>query len=80
MTGRVLTLVDGHDVALSVREQNDSVVAFRTFPGAASGTERLVAICWSRFGPPRGEEQRFEALLRASLERLVALLKRSGAA
>jgi len=80
ITGRVLALSDGRDVLLSVREQNDSVLALRTFPSPRSENERVVAFCWSRFGPEVASESRFQATLSGAFERFVSLLGRSGAA
>jgi uncharacterized protein YndB with AHSA1/START domain len=48
MSGRVLVRSGGRDVALTWREQNDSVVVFRTLPSPKSDAERIVAACWSK--------------------------------
>jgi uncharacterized protein YndB with AHSA1/START domain len=80
LTGKVLVRSESRDLALTWREMNDSVLSFRTFPSPGSAEERVVALCWSRFGPPRPNERAVEEGLRASLDQLAMLMRQSGAA
>ncbi|HLV21505.1 MAG TPA: SRPBCC domain-containing protein [Polyangiaceae bacterium] len=50
LNGRVLSLGEGRDVALSWDDQGQSVLVMRTLPSPRSPDERLVALSWSRWG------------------------------
>jgi uncharacterized protein YndB with AHSA1/START domain len=80
MTGNVLCRVEGRDVALTWEEQNDSVLVLRTLPSPRASRERVVAICWSKWGATEPGEHAIETELRRALERLGALLAMSGSA
>ncbi len=80
MTGTVLCRAPGRDVALTWEEQNDSVLVLRTLPSPRASQERVVAICWSKWGATEPGEHAIETELRRSLERLGALLAMSGSA
>jgi uncharacterized protein YndB with AHSA1/START domain len=74
LTGEVLACAPGRDVALSWREQHDSVLVLRTLPAPFSETERLLVAtwsCWGREPNPGTTEQ-----LQRSLRRLAHLLSR----
>jgi len=76
----VLCRAPGRDVALTWEEQNDSVLVLRTLPSPRASQERVVAICWSKWGATEPGEHAIETELRRSLERLGALLAMSGSA
>jgi uncharacterized protein YndB with AHSA1/START domain len=80
MSGRVLVRSGGRDVALTWEEQHDSVVVLRTLPSPKSDRERVVAACWSKWGPTSPGERAVENELRRALERLAAMLAMSGEA
>lgn len=50
--GQVLARQPGRDVAVSLREPVDGVLVFRTLPSPFTEDQRLVALVWSRWGPP----------------------------
>jgi uncharacterized protein YndB with AHSA1/START domain len=75
MTGRVLALTPGRDLALSWHEQDHSVLALRTLPSPRKSGERLLVLAWSRWnatGAGRAIWSDFEAAL-GRLGRLLAL-------
>ncbi len=78
MSGRVLVRDGGRDVALSWRERNDSVLVLRTLPSQESEDERVLAACWSRWGPTEPGEHATEGELRRAIDRLKALLAQGG--
>jgi uncharacterized protein YndB with AHSA1/START domain len=80
MSGKVLCRVAGRDVALTWGEQNDSVLALRTLPSPRADRERVVAICWSKWGATEPGEHAVETELKRSLERLSGILAMSGRA
>jgi uncharacterized protein YndB with AHSA1/START domain len=80
MSGKVLCRAAGRDVALSWDEQNDSMLVLRTLPSPRAAKERVVAICWSKWGATEAGEHAIESELRRSLERLGAILAMSGRA
>ncbi|HEX4341092.1 MAG TPA: hypothetical protein VH062_34525 [Polyangiaceae bacterium] len=80
MSGKVLCRVAGRDVALTWEEQNDSVLVLRTLPSPRASQERVVAICWSKWGATEAGEHAIETELQRALERLGALLAMSGSA
>jgi uncharacterized protein YndB with AHSA1/START domain len=80
MSGKVLVRAAGRDVALSWHEDGDSVVVFRTLPSPASERERLVGAWWSRWGESGEERPPAAETLERAVERLSAVLERSGAA
>jgi hypothetical protein len=49
MSGTVLAHTPGRDVALSWREQDESVLALRTLPSPTYEGERLIVVMWSRW-------------------------------
>jgi uncharacterized protein YndB with AHSA1/START domain len=80
VSGRVLVRSGGRDVALTWHEQNDAVLVLRTLPSPKSDEERIVAVCWSKWGPTGPGERALENELRRSLERLAGVLAMSGQA
>jgi uncharacterized protein YndB with AHSA1/START domain len=80
LTGRVLVRSGARDVAYSWKEQNDSVLILRTLPSSTSDDERILAACWSKWGPTSPGERAVENELKRALERLAALLAKSGSA
>jgi uncharacterized protein YndB with AHSA1/START domain len=80
MSGKVLCRVAGRDVALSWEEQNDSILALRTLPSPRAERERVVAICWSKWGATEAGEHAVETELKRALERLTGILAMSGQA
>jgi len=80
MSGKVLCRTPGRDLALSWSEQNESVLVLRTLPSPRASQERVLAICWSKWGATEPGEHALENELRRSLERLGALLAMSGSA
>jgi hypothetical protein len=77
LTGRVLANVPGHDVAISWSEDDGSVLCMRTLPVPADPAERLVALCWSRWGEEAAPEHRIEELEEAHRRLLRALDRRT---
>ncbi|HEX3597075.1 MAG TPA: hypothetical protein VHU80_18330 [Polyangiaceae bacterium] len=80
MSGTVLCRVAGRDVALTWIEQNDSVLVLRTLPSPRVSQERVVALCWSKWGATEAGEHAIENELQRALERLGALFAMSGSA
>jgi tRNA pseudouridine-54 N-methylase len=80
MSGKVLCRVAGRDLALSWEEQNDSILALRTLPSPRADRERVVAICWSKWGATEPGEHAVEGELKRALERLSGILAMSGRA
>jgi uncharacterized protein YndB with AHSA1/START domain len=80
VSGRVLVRSGGRDVALTWDEQNDAVLVLRTLPSPKSDEQRIVAVCWSKWGPTGPGERALENELRRALERLAGVLAMSGQA
>jgi len=89
MSGRVLTVEGGRDVALSWNEADDSVLVFRSLPSPTHRDERILASCWSRWTAPSSrhegalgepEVKQIEAELERSMRRLASELDRGGVA
>jgi uncharacterized protein YndB with AHSA1/START domain len=87
MTGRVLVRSGGRDVALSWREEGNSVLVLRSFPSPVSRSERVLAACWSRWleaGQEGADESsttaQTERALKEGVERLARVLGQSGIA
>lgn len=80
MSGTVLCRAPGRDVALSWSEQNDSVLVLRTLPSPRTAHERVIAVCWSKWGAMEAGEHAIESELRRSVERLGTLLAMTGSA
>lgn len=80
MTGTVLSRTPGRDVALSWAEQNDSVLVLRTLPSPRATRERVIALCWSKWGATDPGEHAAEGELRRAIERLGTLLAMTGSA
>jgi uncharacterized protein YndB with AHSA1/START domain len=89
LTGRVLALEGGRDVALSWLEADDSMLVFRSLPSSTNKDERILAVCWSRWIRPaprtpdqldEAEVNRIEAELGRSVRRLARELDRGGVA
>ncbi len=73
MSGRVLSHTPARDVALEWSEQGDSVLVMRTLPSPVDPDDRLIALCWSRWGadPP---PDALKGELAAALDRLARIL------
>jgi uncharacterized protein YndB with AHSA1/START domain len=89
MSGRVLAVEDGRDVAISWQEADDSVLVFRSLPSPARRDERILAACWSRWMAPNSrredgvrqvEAKQTEAELERSVRRLARELDKGGVA
>lgn len=80
MSGRVLCRAAGRDVALSWSEQNESVLVLRTLPSPRASQERVIAVCWSKWGATEPGEHALHNELRRCVERLGALLATTGTA
>jgi uncharacterized protein YndB with AHSA1/START domain len=80
MSGTVLSRTAGRDVALSWSEQNDSVIVFRTLPSPRASQERVLAVCWSKWGATEPGEHAIHNELRRCVDRLGALLATTGTA
>jgi uncharacterized protein YndB with AHSA1/START domain len=80
MSGRVLCRTPGRDVALSWSEQNESVLVLRTLPSPRARQERVIAVCWSKWGATEAGEHAIHNELRRCVERLGALLATTGTA
>jgi len=80
MSGTVLCRTPGRDVALSWTEQNESVLVLRTLPSPRTTKERVIALCWSKWGATDPGEHAAESELRRAVERLGALLAMTGSA
>jgi hypothetical protein len=78
MTGDVLVRDGGRDVAYSWHEQSDSVLVFRTLPAPDSDDGRLLAACWSKWGPTQAGERAVVTDLSRALDRLALVLSKSG--
>jgi uncharacterized protein YndB with AHSA1/START domain len=79
MSGDVLVREGGRDVAFTWREQNDSVLVLRTLPSQSS-EGRLLAACWSKWGPIQAGERAVVNDLSRALARLALMLSKSGEA
>jgi uncharacterized protein YndB with AHSA1/START domain len=79
MSGRVLSHTPGRDIALSWREQDESVLVLRTLPAPLSDSERLLAIGLSHWSPTPLHERTL-AGLGAALDHLARLLSQAGSA
>jgi uncharacterized protein YndB with AHSA1/START domain len=77
LSGHVLANVPGHDLAVSWQEDGQSVLCMRTLPVSADPGQRLVALCWSRWGDAPMPEPRLEALEAAHVRLLRALDRRT---
>jgi uncharacterized protein YndB with AHSA1/START domain len=75
MSGQVLACTPGRDLALSWREQEDSVLCLRTLPSPRSADERLIVVSWSRWTTSPAPAETL-AELRAALDRLANVLNR----
>jgi hypothetical protein len=89
MSGHVLAVEGGRDVALSWDEADDSVIVFRSLPSPTHRDERILAACWSRWAAPSSrhegalgepEAKEIEAELERSVRRLARELDRGGVA
>jgi uncharacterized protein YndB with AHSA1/START domain len=80
MSGTVLCRTPGRDVALTWSEQNDSVLVLRTLPSPRASQERVIALCWSKWGATEPGEHAIHGELRRCVERLGALLAMTGSA
>jgi uncharacterized protein YndB with AHSA1/START domain len=78
MSGDVLIRNGGRDVAFSWREQSDSVLIFRTLPSPTAADGRILAACWSKWGPTQAGERAVLTDLSRALDRLALVLARSG--
>jgi uncharacterized protein YndB with AHSA1/START domain len=79
LTGQVLAHTPGRDVAVSWREENDAVLAFRTLPLPGDCARRLVALQWSTWGKRDGLAAT-ASHLDACVRRLAKLLGARGSA
>lgn len=80
ISGDVLVRSGGRDVAFSWREQSDSVLVFRTLPSPTAADGRLLAACWSKWGPTQAGERAVVTELSRALDRLALVLSKSGEA
>jgi uncharacterized protein YndB with AHSA1/START domain len=83
ISGDVLIRDGGRDVAFSWREQSDSVLVFRTLPSPptpSGGDGRIIAACWSKWGPTQAGERAVVTELSRALDRLALVLSKSGEA
>lgn len=80
ISGDVLIREGGRDVAFSWREQSDSVLVFRTLPSPGPADGRIVAACWSKWGPTQAGERAVVTELSRALDRLALVLAKSGEA
>ena len=55
LSGIVLSKAQDRDVAITWREQDDSVLVFRTFPSPFVQAERILALSWSHWDCPRND-------------------------
>ena len=79
ISGDVLIRDGGRDVAFSWREQSDSVLVFRTLP-SPTAEGRILAACWSKWGPTQAGERAVVTELSRALDRLALVLSKSGEA
>jgi uncharacterized protein YndB with AHSA1/START domain len=79
LTGEVLANTPDRDVAFTWREQNQSCLVLRSFPSPSDPEERLVALCWSRWGTGAFPEDTVTHFGHA-FDRLARLLNRKGLA
>ena len=75
LSGRVLAKIVGRDLALSCTEYGDSTLIIRTFPSPTRVGDRIVALCWSAWGPPLAEGQSVVRCLSKALGRLPAVVE-----
>jgi uncharacterized protein YndB with AHSA1/START domain len=80
LTGRVLALVPGRDIALSCDNLGDGVIVLRSIPHPLDEAQRLVAISVSQWGRPARTGVRIIEQLEASLRRLASLSSQTGSA
>jgi len=66
LTGQVLGITSGRDVALSWSERSESALVLRTLPAPFSDSERLLVLTWSCWGhePDAATVERFESALK----------------
>lgn len=84
MTGTVLVRDGERDVALSWREQENSVLVLRSLPASGFEEGRMLAVCWSRWASGTADaadrDARIADELRRCVGRLARELDRSGIA
>jgi hypothetical protein len=80
VAGHVLAKYPGRDVALVCDSLGEGVLTLRTLPSPESSDQRLVALTWSEWGPPRSESRAFLSELRLSSLRLMRLLEECASA
>lgn len=76
--GQVLARQPGRDLAISLKEPVDGVLVLRTLPSPFTDSQRLVALVWSRWGPPLPAE--LANTLAGALGRLKRVLESAGGA
>jgi uncharacterized protein YndB with AHSA1/START domain len=79
LSGRVLANTPGRDIALSCREAAEASLALRTFPLGAPD-KRLVAFCFSEWGPPSEYAHHLLKMLERSLDGLQHIVTSVGSA
>jgi uncharacterized protein YndB with AHSA1/START domain len=74
LSGTVLAKIEGRDVGLSCREAGEATLMVRTLPSPTQSNSRLVALCWSEWGPPRESGRRVVRCLADALHRLPTIV------
>ena len=80
LTGRVLALVPGRDVALSCDNLGDGIIVLRSIPNPLDDGMRIIAISVSQWGRPARTGTRIVEQLSLALPRLANLSSAAGSA